>query len=1296
MMRFTAVLLCVVSTSLMARAQSSSFPGLKPVFADDFSTDTRSEYKIAGDVSWEKGALTLSKGASIEREVDGGSWANVELQLEPVEMRDGSPPMELRIWFNLDGATNCYVRLLRKQEARTAVSSIALVDTAEQDGELVGHLVREIMLGDQACGELSVEYRNGLVRVGLAGNKVFAAHIENGDAAVLSVTSEVLESNAKLGGIVANATQREDRAFTKAESQQLAMSDSDNEELYTLYQQGKFAEAAKIGERIVRIKKAVLGEQHPDYAISLNNLAAMIERTGDLNRAEPLYVQALEIQKSVLGEHHPGYAVSLNNLAALLEKMGEYTRVEPLHQQAIEIIGSVQGDQHPSYAISLNNLATLYWKTGDYTRAAPLYEKSRDILGAVLGEQHPSYAAILNGLARTYDRMGDFARAERIYKQSCEIRRSVLGERHPDYAQSLNNLGILYEAMGDYARAELLYMQSRDIRQAVLGDRHPDYASSLNNLANLYHRMGDYSRAEPLCKRTIAIHKSVYGEEHPELAKSLNNLAALYSSMGDDVRAKSLYEKSLDIRKSVLGKQHPDYAESLNNLAGAYTALGDFHRAEPLLKQAYEIWRSALGESHPDTAACLNNLAGLYMETGEFVRAKAFFEQAIRIRKEVLGDQHPEYATSLSGLAFLYESMGDDTRAATNSIQAHKILVAAAIQSLPGLSEAQARSWMLENSPETDTVLSILRRSGKLQSPQAYSSLWQTKLMVSRLRVGRELPPDSTAEARDVFGRLRDARVQLANLVSATPEPEQAEDFRQSLAAASEKKEELEKELAKLNAASKRELAIRDATIGDLLKQLPQGVAVVDFARMDDWRFVDEQIELTSEDGRSEVRTVKKPDWTPVYDVFVLRRDRPAAVDTPAHWISLGPAEPIDQAITNWRRRFSPDAPLNDPSQQPQATDPARVLRELIWDKLEMHLDGIHTVVIIPDGALHRLPWSALPGRDPDQFLIHDYALTTAASGQQLFGILTETPIEAEPHFLVAGGIQYDKRPMPSPVRGKAKLLAMPSRTLDVSEEDRNWGYLQGAAKEANLVADLWPNRGGVTRLKSMQADERTLAQLLPQSRFAHLATHGFFDTKGEVYRVNLRKQSLYRSSIASSQKGASVAHRNPLLMTGIVMAGANVPPEKDEHGLPIGDDGILTAEEILGLDLRNTELVTLSACETGLGDVAAGQGVFGLQRALHQSGVRSVVASLWKVDDKATLELMKQFYTNLWIKDESKIHALRNAQLYLLDNPVLPDGTKLRGKVRERKQPTGATGDRQRRTDPRFWAAFQLSGDWR
>jgi CHAT domain-containing protein len=223
-------------------------------------------------------------------------------------------------------------------------------------------------------------------------------------------------------------------------------------------------------------------------------------------------------------------------------------------------------------------------------------------------------------------------------------------------------------------------------------------------------------------------------------------------------------------------------------------------------------------------------------------------------------------------------------------------------------------------------------------------------------------------------------------------------------------------------------------------------------------------------------------------------------------------------------------------------------------------------------------------------------------------------------------------------------------------------------------------------------ANEDRLLTQAANFQTLHIITHGFFAEADPLSVGRLRaeigqsNQSEHRSDVLLKGLLSSQA-------SGLVMAGANHPSDNpdDPH------DGILRSSEIEASSMQGVDLVVLSACETGLGTVAGGEGLTGLQRAFQIAGARSVVASLWKVDDRATQELMTQFYTNLWVKRQSKIDALRNAQLYLLRNPVLPDGTSLtRGEINKEKSVVPDPTNTRNTTDPFFWAAWTLSGDWR
>ena len=294
-------------------------------------------------------------------------------------------------------------------------------------------------------------------------------------------------------------------------------------------------------------------------------------------------------------------------------------------------------------------------------------------------------------------------------------------------------------------------------------------------------------------------------------------------------------------------------------------------RAEPLYRQALAIRRKALGEKHPDYANSLNNLALLHASLGDFAQAEPLFRQALEIKKEVLGEEHPNYGASLNNLALLHDSMADYARAEPLHRASLQTLCKAASKVIPALSEAQALLWSVEQRPRADLLLANLRRHTGNNDIRPYTYVWRTQGLATRLRANRELSSGALPEAKRAFAELRDARLKLARLVSATPEPAKAKRFKQQLFEANANKERLEKKLASLNPATQRAIAIRDAKVEDLLALLPAGVAVIDITRLHDWRPVAKRVTLQREDGGQETRMFKEFKGTPVYDAFVLR-----------------------------------------------------------------------------------------------------------------------------------------------------------------------------------------------------------------------------------------------------------------------------------------------------------------------------------------------------------------------------------------------------------------------------------------
>jgi tetratricopeptide (TPR) repeat protein len=374
------------------------------------------------------------------------------------------------------------------------------------------------------------------------------------------------------------------------------------------YGQGLYEQTEPWCKQCIEVTRRRLGEEHPDFATSLNNLAFLYQFQGRYEEAEPLYLQALELRQRLLGENHPDVANSLNNLAFLYESQGRYEEAEPLYLQALELSQRLLGDNHPLVATFLNNLALLYSSQGRYEEAEPLYLQALELYKRLLGENHPSVANSLNNLAALYESQGRYEEAEPLYLQALELSQRLLGDNHPLVATYLNNLAGLYESQGRYEEAESLHLQALELKQRLLGNNHPSVATSLNNLAKLYYFQGKYEEAEPLCLQALELFKQLLGENHPLVATSLDNLAKLYYSQGRYKEAEPLCLQALELRKRLLGDNHPDVAISLNGLAKLYYSQGKYEEAEPLYLQALAIAEQALRENHPTTVKIRENL----------------------------------------------------------------------------------------------------------------------------------------------------------------------------------------------------------------------------------------------------------------------------------------------------------------------------------------------------------------------------------------------------------------------------------------------------------------------------------------------------------------------------------------------------------------------------------------------------------------------------------------------------------------------------------------------------------------
>lgn len=1072
-----------------------------------------------------------------------------------------------------------------------------------------------------------------------------------------------------------------------------------DEEVEQLSKQGKFQAAIPVVRRVLAIYQKVLGPEHPNTATSLNNLGELLRVQGDYAAARPHLEQALAIQKKVLGLEHPGTATSLNNLGSLLYAKADYAGARPYYEQAFAIRKKILGVQHPETAKCLDNLGDVLEKQGDYAGARSYYEQALAIrikmlgtqnadtgmsfnnLGGVLyaqgddavarsyleqalaiwknvlGPEHPYTVGSLHNLSVLLSEQGDDAGARRYGEQALAIAKRTLGLEHPQTAYKLHHLGRLLETQGDYAGARPYLEQALAIRKKMLAALHPDTALTLDDLGNLVFEQGDYAEARLYFEQALAIREKVSGPDHPDTATSLNFLGRLLIVQGDYAGARPYYDKALAIRQRRLGAQHPYTATSLNNLGRLLQEQGDYTGARPYFEQALAIRKKVRGPEHADTASSFNNLGCLLKVQGDYAGSRQYLEQALVIRKKARGVEHPDTAGSLYNLGGLLYAQGDHAGARPYYEQA--LAMARKHLDLTSSAQAEREQLLMTRSLRTmvDSYLS-LGLGARLPAESVYQVVlsWKGAVLMRQrgLRVAQRHP-----ELITLWGQFESTSRRLATLTFAMPDPKRVDFRHKQIEELTRERERLERDLQRHSAAFQKQRDLEQLTPGRLQQELPPGTALIDLLQY-------------AHNGQPTGGKEKKKTEQHL-TAFVVRPDRPIIR------LDLGPAEPIAAAVERWRAGVMGDQTAPGEGE----IDPAAELRRLVWQPLERYLRGVQAVLVSPDGALARFPFAALPGSKPGTYLIEDMPVAVIPVPQLLPELLAEKRAgntaggQLTSLFLV-GDVDFSATP------GKPPPDTFTGQVAMRGSRGRDFPRLPGTAGEIASIQAAFeqshPN-AAVYTVRGAEATEEAFRREACGKRYLHLATHGFFAPPELL-------SALVSSSNEPGDRDKTIG-LNPGLLSGLALAGSNRGAQMAKDSLELSDDGILTALQVADLDLSSADLVVLSACETGLGRVAGGEGLLGLQRAFQVAGARSVVASLWKVDDQATRELMTNFYDNLWKNRLPPLEALRQAQLSILNNAS--DATQTRGLGALKAAPTK---QRQARAHPRLWAAWVLSGD--
>jgi CHAT domain-containing protein/Tfp pilus assembly protein PilF len=819
--------------------------------------------------------------------------------------------------------------------------------------------------------------------------------------------------------------------------------------------------------------------------------------------------------------------------------------------------------------------------------AEPLHLQSLEIRKSIFGEKSSEYLISLNNLANCYLFQGKYNYAEPLFLNVLNIRKENLGENNLDYALSLNNLAVLYVNQGKYSQAEPLYKKALEIRKEVLGQKHPDYATSLNNLANLFDKQGKYSKAEPLYKEALEIRKEVLGKKHSDYADSLNNLAGLYQEQGKYLQAEPLYKQALEIRKEVLGEKHPDYATSLELLGGLYRDQKKYYEAEPYALKALQIKKESLGEKHPDYLISLFDLGLLYELQDKHIQSEPLFLKTLTLRKEILGDNHPDYISNLFVLAHLYRIMELNYKSSIYYelfINANKKRI---LEDIYGLSEKELMNFVDFNKSMLFSPISFLKDFPSIY-PTINTSCFESELLIKNLALRNQQLIKKVIQNNTNKILLNKYQQYIFNKRQISKIQELPLDLRPAnLSKIKTETEILEIDLMKESIQFSEYKKIISLNFNNLKEELKNDEAIVYSVSFNYYK--------------------KSTD----YAVFIIKRDFKAP-----KFIPLFEEKQLEFLLA--RNKSQQDSTRIDKQYQDKA------ISDLFFKPLEKELKDISTVYLSASGLGHQIDFAALPINN-NQTLGEKYKLHVLNVPTELIGY-KEFRLEKnnKPELLLYGGINYGKSGAKEKLENSVANLSEDFLNNKNRSFIKGFDYLEGTNKEVNQIKQKATENGFITTLlnesvateESIKAlDGRTTPYVL------HLATHGFFFADSQ--QKELSKNIMDFEGKAKVYKTAD----DPMMRSGLVFAGVNNFWSKTNENNSI-EDGILTASEISNLDLSACQLVVLSACETGLGEVKGSEGVFGLQRAFKMAGVKNIIMSLWKVPDAQTAELFDVFYS--------------------------------------------------------------------
>lgn len=928
----------------------------------------------------------------------------------------------------------------------------------------------------------------------------------------------------------------------------------------------KYKKSIAYQDTILNNIKQIYGENNSIYIKLLNERALLNKNFGKSKIAVEQFKKVIRKEEKTNGKYTSDWFIYARNMVIALSEMSQLDDAIALYEEICENSKKKYGEDL-NYALYINELGVMYYNNAMYNKSMTCYDEAKKIWRNKLGEKSKKYASTLKNEAVLLFRIGNYIKSEALYLQAKKTLSDLKLKNDPLYAGILNGLAVIYYETGSFKKSIQLYQESAKIYEKA-GEIYSDgYFTVLTNTAELYDKTQQRIKAGEIYSKALLTGQKIYGNDNIDFAKLLTKVASHFRLSKNYKVSDSLFKKAIDIQLNTVGKNHPDYATSLNNLGTLYLDEGKHSKSRKAFKEAQKIDAKLFGtKSRPYTVALLN-LAAVYFDMKKYRKAESYIKDAaININAEIKNT-----------ISFL---TGDEIEAYIKDI---------------GFLYEMFYSFYLFR----------YEKNKKLSAPAYDIALLRKGLLLqSEKRLRQAIL--KTKDKKIIKKYLDFVRIK-AELGKIYTSPDQTDSKKTKTL--EDKAQKLELELTRNSSVFKKNKDSKFVTWKDVQKNLKKGEAAIEFISYRNY-----DLEYTKDIYY--VALILRPEYK--YPKMVCMFEEKELNKL----LDKGNAKNDVVYVGSLYHKKNSKAI----GYKPKTDTKSIKLDSLIWAPVKKHLKGVKTIYLSPAGQLHRISFAALS--DNNKYISDLYKINIISSTKLLINKKNKTKKVNTAY--IYGGIDYDAQTsdIEKIVSNNYKKEYLENADISSKTYFTNfgtrggaWNYLSGTKIEMEEIDEILQKHGQKTlTLSGVNAIEESIKQFDGKYKspgIIHIATHGFFFPDTEE-----KERKVFSEEIYEKPKGSG-----SLFRSGLLFSGANRTWTNQELPRQI-DDGILTAYEVANLNLYNTELVVLSACETGLGDIKGSEGVYGLQRSFKIAGVDYIIMSLWQVPDKQTVDLMKAFYT--------------------------------------------------------------------